>query len=283
VTIYASTACLGETEPLEQRLGEYRRHGLGRVELGGGVTCGPESLERLGDGGQTFLVHNYFPPPATPFVLNLASGDEHIRGRSLALVRNAIDLCARVGARYYSVHAGFVTDAVGREGSGFAFPAPESPGERVRALTRFETAIDEVIAHARAAGVSLLVENNVCRPSLRGRLLLESADDCRTLFGQRPADELGMLLDTGHLNVTAMTYGFDRLAFVDAVAPFVAAFHVHDNDGTDDWHQPVRPHSWILDALRAARRPGVPVVVEGKFDTVAALQRQVEWLAEELS
>ena len=252
------------------------------MELGGGVTCDATTLESLADSGGAFLVHNYFPPPATPFVLNLASGDDGIRGRSVTFVRNALDLCARLAAPYYSVHAGFVTDAIGREGAGFAFPAPESPAERTHALIRFEAAIYDVLAHARSLGVGLLIENNVCRPSLRGRLLLESAEDCLALFGQRAPDGLGLLLDTGHLNVTATTYGFDRLAFVDAVAPYVGAFHVHDNDGSDDWHQPVRAGSWVLDALRAVRRPGVPIVVEAKFESVSALQRQVEWLAEEL-
>ncbi len=283
VPLYVSTACFGETEPLKVRLDQFRRHGLEYVELGGSVTCDSTDLQSLADSGGAFLLHNYFPPPATPFVLNLASGDDGIRGRSVTFARNAIDLCARLGSPFYSVHAGFVTDPIGREASGFALPAPESPAERTRALVRFEAAIDDVLAHARSLGVGLLIENNVCRPTLRGKLLLESAEDCRALFGQRPPDGLGLLLDTGHLNVTASTYGFDRHAFMDAVAPYIGAFHVHDNDGRDDWHEPVRSGSWVLDALRAIRRPGTPVVVEAKFESVLALKQQVMWLAEELS
>ncbi|HJN46919.1 MAG TPA: sugar phosphate isomerase/epimerase [Vicinamibacterales bacterium] len=282
VPIYVSTACLTGQEPLDRRLERFEEHGLDHVELGGGVVCDGKMLDRLAASSRSFLVHNYFPHPAVPFVLNLASGDEQIRRRSMQFAMEALELCARLGAPFYSVHGGFITDPTGREGAGFAFPAPASADAGRRASERFGTAVEAVLARAQTLGVGLLIENNVCRAALRGRLLCATSDDCVSLVAKRAEGGLGLLVDTGHLNVTARTYGFDRLAFLEAVEPYVGAFHVHDNDGTADMHEPCRPTSWVIGALQRHRRRGVPVVLESKFDSIEALRSHADWLATQL-
>src|SRR5689334_5084396 len=114
--IAASTACLRGTEPIESRLDRLRGAGIRDIELGAGVTVdrGVDVLERQSD--LRLLVHNYFPPPAQSFVLNLSSPDEDVRGQSVALVESALDLSARLKAPFYSVHGGFITDPVGFDG-----------------------------------------------------------------------------------------------------------------------------------------------------------------------
>ena len=55
-------------------------------------------------------MHNYFPPPKNPFVLNLASSNNKILNLSLKHICKAIKLTSRIGAKYYSFHAGFLVD-----------------------------------------------------------------------------------------------------------------------------------------------------------------------------
>ena len=95
---------------------------------------------------------------------------------------------------------------------------------------------------------------------------LESSSEARV--GGR---SLGVLLDTGHLNVTASTLGFDRLELVDAVAGRVGAFHLHDNDGAVDEHRPVEEGSWALDVVRRERFAAIPVTVEARVPGAAEL------------
>src|SRR5581483_4224646 len=117
------------------------------------------------------------------------------------------------------------------------------------ALDRLVAALEVAIDRAEALGVELLIENSVFTEALRGKLLLPKPEDFLALFRRLGQRRLGLLVDTGHLNVTARTVGFDRLAFVDAVEPYVRAFHVHDNDGFADSHLPVGEGSWVLDVL----------------------------------
>jgi len=44
-----------------------------------------------------YLIHNYFPPPSKPFVLNLASLDDKLYKQSIDLCINAIKLSKNLG------------------------------------------------------------------------------------------------------------------------------------------------------------------------------------------
>ena len=265
-------------------LDAYRAAGIAAVELGAAdVDSDGDLVPRLRSLGLELLVHNYFPPPAEPFVLNLASADADLRRRSLDHVLRALDLTAALGAPFYSVHAGWITDPVGFDGTSFVLPPPESPDDERRALERFVAALELAIDRADALGVELLVENHVFTEADRGKLLLAEPADFPALFRRLEPRRLGLLIDTGHLNVTARTIGFDRLAFVDAVEPYVRAFHVHDNDGFADSHLPVGEGSWVLDVLARRELRASTVVVEARLEDASALAEHVAWLRSRLA
>jgi sugar phosphate isomerase/epimerase len=269
-TVFASTGCL--PDGFWATLEHYREAGLEDVELGTTKEpLGDRLVERLREHGLRYIVHNYFPPPSEAFVLNLASPDDGIRGRSRRLVEQALATAASLGSPLYSVHAGFVSDPIGLAGRSFVFP----PGGEVEAAKeRFRESLDGALARAEELGVELLVENNVCTPESRGALLLQTPNEFEELTG------FGILLDTGHLNVSATTLGFEREDFVRRLGPRVRAVHLHDNDGSADRHEPVAPTSWALDAARASGAD--TIVVEALFANVEALRDHVEELRQSL-
>jgi sugar phosphate isomerase/epimerase len=271
--VYVSTACLPGNDPILARLSLYEQHGLHAIELGAGVTVSKRELEKISRTCCSYLVHNYFPPPIEPFVLNLASRDEIIRNRSLDLVRQALTLCKQLGSPFYSVHGGFITDPKSFGKSSFIFPMPRSSSEAEEAMNRFVSSLEVVTQYADSLGIKLLVENNVCPPHLKGKLLFMDADDFEQIFRAIASPSLGILLDTGHLNVTARTLNFDRLSFVDCLSPYIRAFHVHDNNGYEDDHYPARKDSWVIEVLRKPYFADMPVVIEARFNTVKDLSR----------
>lgn len=281
-SVFVSTSCLPDEQPIGARISLYQEHGLNAIELGDRVTVTANSLSQIAQTGAQFLIHNYFPPPRDTFVLNLASGDEHIRQRSLDLVSEAVELASRIGALFYSVHAGFITDPASFDRTGFVFPQSTSPNETHSAMDRFITAMKIAVDHAEHCGIKVLVENNVCSPDARGKLLLQTAEEFLSLFSDLQSSHLGLLLDTGHLNVSAHTLGFDRMYFVDQLAPYVQAIHVHDNDGIADTHKPIQPNSWVIDVLRRPELAGLPLVVEAKFNDITELCQHVSWLKNEM-
>ncbi|MBL8164456.1 MAG: sugar phosphate isomerase/epimerase [Anaerolineae bacterium] len=267
--IYVSTACLPGSEALDARVARYATEGLSAVEFGAGVSVEGELPQ--GD----FLIHNYFPPPPEPFVLNLASSDANIRQRSIDMARSGLVLSAQIGAPFYSVHAGFITDPVGFGTTSFIFPMPQSREEVEAAWETFLASVALLVDEAERLGVGLLIENNVCPPDLKGKLLLQTPEEFLALFERIRSPRLGILLDTGHLRVSATTYGLNSAACITALAAHIRAFHLHDNDGHSDQHLPAERESWAVMAIQSRAFQDYPVVVEARHESAAALARYV--------
>jgi sugar phosphate isomerase/epimerase len=281
--VYVSTACIPGTVSLQQRLNDYRSAGFSAIELGAGVHVSEGDMDWLIQQDSChFLIHNYFPPPAEPFVLNLASRDATIRERSLDLVKQALELTARINAPFYSVHAGFITDPVGFGTTSFIFPMPKSESEVSDAKQQFVVSLNQILLWAKQLGVRLLIENNVCTPDLQGKLLLQTGDEFLELFKVIPDPALGILVDTGHLNVSAHTIGFDCVSFIDMVKPYICAFHIHENNGNEDTHTPITVESWVVDVLQQSSFSNIPVVIEAKFQNIEKIQEHVDWLQVQL-
>lgn len=280
--VFASSACLSGSEPMGERLTRFQSAGISRVELGGGLR--PDPTRPFSDQipmGLTVLLHNYFPPPAKDFVLNLASRDSQVRGASVELVERALRLSAELGCEFFSVHGGFVTDAQSFGKHSFIFPMPQSENEAREAMDRFVKVIDELAAFGSDLGVALLVENNVCNQENKGKLLFQKAEEFEELFARCKVPNVGMLLDTGHLNVSAHTYDFDKVEFIDRLESHIRALHVHDNAGIEDTHDAIREDSWVLEVLRRDSFVDSIVVLESKFNHMEDLASAYSTLVRE--
>jgi sugar phosphate isomerase/epimerase len=258
-------------------------HGIDRVELSSGIAYQPNLLEqvRATSGSEIhYLIHNYFPPPKEPFVLNLASSDTKTRQRSCNLCRTAIDLAAELDAPFYSVHSGFAFNmtpdllgnpvAQGRIPSSAYIPYSE-------AYTTFVENIINLTEYARSRNIKLLIENNVVSPACPDKdrhkaMLMASADEMVRLMQDVNNPSLGVLVDVGHVNVTATALGFRREEFVEIVAPHIGAFHLSYNDGRSDQNLPFDQTAWFYPLLRDF--PDVPVIIEAYALSWSQMERQ---------
>lgn len=218
-------------------------------------------------GGPGLLIHNYFPPPPAPFVLNLAATDPAIRAASHNLCRTAIELSAAIGAPFYSVHSGFAMNLtasqLGQPGQQAALP-PGSYIDRPAAEHAFRESVIELSAFARERSVGLLLENNVITRTqvAAGRadsLLMTTPAECRRFFDDLGDPNVGLLLDVAHAKVSAGALGFQASDFF-LPGPYLRALHLSDNDGLADTNQPMTRDAWFAPHLRACR--DLPMVVE---------------------
>jgi len=280
--IYVSTYCLRWEENVLERISLYRRNGIDEIELGGGVSVGKRDFDEMKKTGCRFLVHNYFPPTGNDFVINLGSADDNVRNRSLRFVFDSIELCRELNAPFYSVHAGFVADPIGFKNGSYVFPKTDDV-EQVRESNEiFHRSLDSVKRYIQDIDIEVLIENNVCFHSIRNNVLFRTDDEILGVFHYLNCNKIALLLDMGHLKITANTLGFDPLEFINNITPFIRVFHVHDNNGEADSHLPVGANGWAMEVLKEDRFAEIPVVVESWFDTVEELRDHVEWLREEL-
>ena len=135
--------------------------GFTKIELSGGAYIPnlDERLDELSSAAEAVMLHNYFPPPETPFVFNLASEKQENVLRSMALARTSIDISSVCGAQYFAVHAGFLFDPkVSELGNSIEKSEIRSRDE---GLTDFKRNILDLAKYAKERNVRLLVENNV--------------------------------------------------------------------------------------------------------------------------
>ena len=123
------------------------------------------------------------------------------------------------------------------------------------AYTIFLESIVEVNEYASKRDVGLLIENNVVTPihmkeGKKDTFLMVRATEIKKLMDDVNDDNLGLLVDTGHLNVTANAFGYDRLDFLEETKPYIKAFHLSDNDAKKDQNLQLNDEFWILPHLK---------------------------------
>ena len=198
------------------------------------------------------IAHNYFLPPSSDFVLNLASQSESILEKSIEYYKEAIDFCAQYRIHSYGLHGGFCFEA-----------EPQDLGKNQTELKRypkqaakqtFFQSIDILLAYAKAHHVELCVENNVVTKDnlVDGQndlYLMSDASDFEELLNLYRDKGLKILCDLGHLNITAKTLGIDRFEFIDKLLPDISIIHLHDNNFNQDQHLPFTKNTWFMDLL----------------------------------
>lgn len=231
---------------------DFYSHGITGVELSGGVFSATYEIDLMDLPKElTLQVHNYFPPPVDPFVLNLASNDAAIAEQSVRHVRTAMHLSVLLRRPVYSFHAGFrinpkVTDLgkkLGRYNLINRDIALELFGERVATLAE----------EARREGITLLIENNVLNMenlSTYGEdpLLLTHPDEIAGFMARMPSN-VGLLLDVAHLKVSAKSLDFDLIHAHETLKNWIRGYHLSDNNGTADSNECVHSDSWFWEVL----------------------------------
>jgi sugar phosphate isomerase/epimerase len=268
--VFASTQALPALEALSVRLRQWHDAGIPNIELSHYPVDGERDLsDSIASFPGEVLIHHFFGAERPNLVLNLASKDECRRSETLRHFMRCIEWSARLQAPFFSFHAGYITEPVGRDAHGFILAEP-SRGDAEAAMDRFVSAIGILAGHAADRGVALLIENNVVPEHHRGKMLLATPDEFeefqRLITG---AESVGILLDWGHWLVTSTTYGLPLDGF-EQVADDVHGIHLHLSHGRSDDHLP-----WPVDhphtAMLRHYRPSF-ITLEGHYGSLAALQ-----------
>ncbi|MBA4120549.1 MAG: deoxyribonuclease IV [Isosphaera sp.] len=159
------------------------------------------------------------------YLINLAS-DGELRRKSLALMRDEIERCRRLGIGTLVVHPGSAGGASG-------------DGDRAAAMERVARACAELIAQTQGSGVRLCLENVAGAGSTLGGTLQELARmRARALELSPQPERLGVCLDTCHAHAAGYdlsTAGSARewidLALGTLGPGVVGALHCNDSKG----------------------------------------------------
>ena len=245
--IYVSTGGYKDLA-FEDTIKELSKVGIVAFELSGGKFS-YDVHKRLKTLSETYAIalHNYFPPPKTPFVLNLASFRDDIVQASMSHITHAIDLSHSIGAKFYGFHAGYLIDPPVSELG--AKITKKVVNDRRKALDYFVARASKLAAYAEGKGVKLLVENNVLSSANyssfgENPLLMVDEDETHEIMN-RSHNNLGLLIDVAHLKVSANTLGFSAVDYLNNFYDSVSAYHFSDNLGLEDSNDEITEESWF--------------------------------------
>lgn len=262
--MYYSTSCLSDRYGLSQILDIYNDRGIKNVELG--VCNEPDiDLNILKNYDFNYTVHHYFPPPKNPFIINLASQNEQILNKSVFQIIKSIDFCADFGINLFSFHAGFRIDP----DQDFKF-TPENIPDYETSFNTFKESVLQIMDHAERSGVKVAIENNIIQENnlVDGEnklLLMCELWEFNRLFDEIRSDNLGILLDLGHLKINSNILNFDREEFIERVHNKTFAVHIHGNNGRVDQHLCIKEGDWSFVKVHEYFYNRVPVILECKM------------------
>lgn len=197
------------------------------------------------------LMHNYYPPPKEPFVINIASSNEKILDKSMKHVKKSIDISNSIGAKDYSFHPGFVTDISPKEIG--IITKTTNFNDRNVCIQRVLKNLFTLSRYAKKKGVRLLVENNVMKKSsydfLGKDTTIMSRPEEINFIMERVPKNIKLLMDVAHLKVSSNVLGFNKVAAFKSVKKWIRAYHLSDNDGMHDSNDLFNEKSWFVNLL----------------------------------
>ena len=245
--IFVSTGGFSTLTAIDS-ISNLSKYNIKSFELSGGIysydLC--KNLKKLSNKFN-FVVHNYFPPPMEPFVLNLASLNDDIYLKSINHVKDSIKLASNLNSKYYSFHAGFLIDPkiseLGRS------VTKRKLFDKKESLKRFLYSLKILSEFSSKYNIELLIENNVLNKSNLERfgenpLLMVDIEDTSEIVSSLN-NNIKLLIDVAHLKVSANTLKFNSIDYLKIFKKYTKAYHLSDNDGLSDSNSIISDDSWF--------------------------------------
>lgn len=268
--IYISSAAVKSTS-IEASVNKLMGIGIRNIELSGGTNYSDNILKKLKDLKKklslNILIHNYFPPPKKDFILNIASNNKVTRLRSINFVKRSINLAHDLEIDFYTLHPGYGRELRAAQKSDYFIvdhSLSMSPGN---ASTNMLESLSEIREYAVKQRVRIGLENLFpVEDAPHSSLLTIPADITQFLDYFGKDDNVGFLLDLGHLTISANYFGFDKDEFIETLRieyqHKILEIHLSGTDGKRDQHTLLTPDCWQLEAARTFDLKKIPVTIE---------------------
>ena len=247
--LFVSTGGMGSKNAIEA-VRHLAKLGIKSVELSGGKYFENyfEEVIDLARNNINIQIHNYFPVPKKPFVLNLASKNNEILKLSYEHCINAIFLASKLKKKRYSVHAGFCCDPkvkdLGRSFDlGNKFAREEHYELFIKTLKSLKKYSDDL-------GVDLYVENNnTIKENVKHTNSSLLCSEMRELKTIKEQTGVKALIDIGHLVVSAKSLGLNEEKELLLSSQIANAYHLSTNNRLRDQNKPISNEKYLLKYL----------------------------------
>ncbi|MBR2025276.1 MAG: sugar phosphate isomerase/epimerase [Clostridia bacterium] len=198
----------------EDMLREFKKHGFDYCELSS------EHSEMLLERGDAKTVGAEFGKFAKEIGIEILQGHLFFWGKKLcdendrALIKKQIDLFIAIGIKNAVLHCDPIADE-----NGVKAPVNVAREENIKAIS-------DILDHVKGTDMVICLENLITSPAVN------NADGLMYFIEHFNSKNLGVCLDTGHLNINDK----DQAGFIKRVGKHIKALHLADNEGKTDQH-----------------------------------------------
>ena len=272
--LYISSMAFGNS--IEQIIS--RSEGINiQLEFSSGIMHHKHALSIFNNFKGKKLMHNYFPAPKTPFVLNLASKNEKIRFSSINHCLINLEISKQNNIPFFSAHSGFCIDP-GYESLGHKLVSYSNKIEKKEHFKLFEDSLLKIKAHCEKNDICFLIENNVITKEniLNGSnpLLCCSSNEIIEFLKSINSKHINLLLDTAHLKVSCNSLKLNLMDEMKSLIPFTKAIHHSDNNGIYDTNDKLNETYWFKTFLPYFKE--IPHVLEIKAQNDEEILHQLK-------
>ncbi|MBF0300616.1 MAG: TIM barrel protein [Oligoflexia bacterium] len=237
-------------------------------------------LHILKQENYNFLIHNYFPPPKENFILNFAADKNMGFHNAMFLFVEALEMCALFNVPYYSFHPGYLANNGKESDDGQFCFTKTSLRDYSEANKIFIQNVQEMHSISKRYSVALAIENLFINPQGIKTSLNNNFEELDQLLSCLP-DDVGVLLDLGHLNVSSHFLKFNKYTYIENLITKyrdrIYELHLSENDGIMDQHLLLENDSWQIEILsffadcKGFQKKGLNVTVESRRIPIAKM------------
>ena len=149
----------------------------------------------------------------------------------------------------YGIHAGYLSKAIeGKDGT-FIFDKNQNYLETLKRSSQFINSINKYFEKNK---IKLLIENLFPGVKVNSSLFC-TFEQIKELMDLIP-DNVGLLLDLGHLNISSNFFKFSKQSFLDKyISNYkdrLLEIHISENNGIKDEHLTLKQDSWQYSFIR---------------------------------
>jgi sugar phosphate isomerase/epimerase len=266
--IFVSTACLKGDKSYDRVLNEFLNNKIKNIELTGVHPFVEENvleeiIKSFTNKGARFTFHNYFPPPKNPIVLNYLTQNPDLKMKCQDIIRNAINLAKKTGVKTYAFHPGYYREAEMNRKGYFDFFGNDR--------LNFDYGLDifkkdfvnfykTLKIGDKHDDVFIGFENLFPNPDGTNDSFMCTYEEISKVFDHAKKEniKLKLLIDLGHLAISANFLKFDRMEFLDNIlnnyGDNIFEVHISENDCISDLHNRININSWQLEALKLFKK-----------------------------
>lgn len=206
-------------------------------------------LKKYKKKGFNFTFHNYFPCPREDFVMNLASSNKSIIKKSINVIKNAIYLSKYANNKIIGLHPGYLLDSTVDKNGYFIFKGKRNKYSKSKNVSI--NVVKKLSSLSQKKNIHILVENLFPGKNANSSLFC-SYNQIKNYLNEMP-QEIGFLLDLGHLNISCKYYNLNKKKILNQIiqnyGKRIRQIHISENNGISDQHLVLKKNSWQFWAI----------------------------------